>query len=527
MNPLEDASAPRLRPMPDDLEGSYFPTESIRPRKEGKVPTESSVSLPRIPGYEIVRELGRGGMGIVYEARHQRLNRVVAMKTILHAKQASRADRDRFENEARAIAALSHPNIVGIHEIGEYAGVTFLSLEFVPGGTLADQLHSPLSPRRSAEVVVALAEGVQAAHESGIVHRDLKPANVLMTRDGTPKISDFGLAKRLDSSVGLTETGQILGTPCYMSPEQTLGEKDGIHESADIYALGAILYHLLTGRPPFLGPTAQATLYQVFNAEPVGPRELQAEVPRDLETICLKCLEKRPADRYASARELANDLKAHLRGEPIAARSPGVFDRAYRWSRRKPLLALSIAIQVLMYGLHLFAKDVLNDPKHQGFFHRFLTVHFVTFFCTSILLQRLIDRERWRQVGRYGFTIQIGVAVILGLSVDKGAASAPIWLLMLLPGAGCLIVPHPRIVWIMTGLAAVGYLSLVGVTRWFYPEHALNGETIVSFLFGLILTGVIHHLCLRRLGHVEPAVGIQPSTRGGPNSSAPTAPRSE
>jgi hypothetical protein len=283
----------------------------------------------QLSGYEIQAELGRGGMGIVYQARQVRLNRTVALKMILSGVHTSASDRKRFQTEAEAAARLQHPHIVQVYEVGEHDGLPFLSLEFCPGGSLDKKLQgTPLPPRESAALVEKLARGVEAAHRKGIIHRDLKPHNILLAEDGTPKIADFGLAKKLDE-VTQTQTGAIMGTPAYMAPEQARGRSKEIGPATDVYALGAILYQLLTGKLPFQAPTLGQTLELVATQEPVRPRRLRKTLSADLESICLKCLQKRPAERYATAQELADDLNRFLGGEAVRA-EPWSWSRALR-----------------------------------------------------------------------------------------------------------------------------------------------------------------------------------------------------
>jgi eukaryotic-like serine/threonine-protein kinase len=288
-------------------------------------------ALPEVAGYELLELLGRGGMGIVYKARQLGLNRIVALKMVLAGANASPRELSRFRSEAEAVAQLGHPNIVQIYEIGEQNGWPFLALEYVGGGSLAQHLDgTPVGPKQAAGLVFALAQAVQHAHEKGVIHRDLKPANVLLLSDGTPKIADFGLAKRADADSTHTQTGTILGSPSYMAPEQASGALDRIGPATDVYALGVILYELLTGRPPFKGATLLETIDQVREHDPVSLRSLQPKTPRDLETICLKCLEKSPQRRYASAAELAGDLQAFLHDEPINAQSLTLLDQVAR-----------------------------------------------------------------------------------------------------------------------------------------------------------------------------------------------------
>jgi serine/threonine protein kinase/tetratricopeptide (TPR) repeat protein len=322
-------------------------------------PPLSPLFPPRtLEGYEILGELGRGGMGVVYKARQTRLKRLVALKMILAGRHAGAEQLARFRTEAQAAARLKHPNIVQVYEVGAHDGLPFLSLEFVDGDRLDRRLGGvPLPPRVAAELIERLALAVHAAHQQGIVHRDLKPANILLEREGDgaagldiPKITDFGLAKQSDAE-DLTATDAVLGTPSYMAPEQAAGKTRDVGPGADIYALGAILYEALTGRPPFRGATLTETLAQVREREPVPPTRLKPQVPRDLETVCLKCLQKEPARRYPSAFALAEDLRRFQNDEPILARPVGQAERLWRWCRRNPAVArLSAALLLVLVG---------------------------------------------------------------------------------------------------------------------------------------------------------------------------------
>ncbi len=274
----------------------------------------------QIPGYEILDVLGQGGMGVVYRARQIALNRIVAIKMIRFAGHSSDSDSARFKAEAAAIARLQHLNVVQVYEVGTHQGLPYFSLEFCGGGSLKNRLAgTPLPPRKAARLTRTLAQAVHAVHQRGIVHRDLKPANVLLAEDGSPKIADFGLVKYV-GEMGETVTGAILGTPSYMAPEQASGQSKGVGPPCDVYALGAILYELLVGRPPFVGASVTETLDQVRHCDPVPPGRLRAGLDSDLETICLTCLAKRPEDRYASAKDLAEDLERFLVRKPIKAR---------------------------------------------------------------------------------------------------------------------------------------------------------------------------------------------------------------
>jgi hypothetical protein len=287
-----------------------------------------------VPGHEILGELGRGGMGVVYQARQTKLGRLVALKMILSGAHAGEAVLTRFHTEAEAIARLQHPNIVQIHEIGEHGGLPFVSLEYCGGGSLGSRLKKPWPSRQAAELVRTLARAVQAAHQAGIIHRDLKPANILFLADGTAKITDFGLAKKIEGGDGLTQTGAILGTPSYMAPEQASGDNRRVTTLVDIYALGAILYESLTGQPPFRAATAIDTIVQVLEREPEPPTALQPGIDRGLELICLKCLAKEPSRRYASADHLAADLENWLAGVPISVQPPTVTEVLRLWLRQ-------------------------------------------------------------------------------------------------------------------------------------------------------------------------------------------------
>jgi WD40 repeat protein/tRNA A-37 threonylcarbamoyl transferase component Bud32 len=341
------------------------------PIESGSAP---ALRAPVIPGYEILGVLGRGAMGVVYQARQVKAGRVVALKMILTGGHASPAEMERFRTEAQAIGGLNHPHVVQVYEVSDHDGLPYFSLEFCSGGSLATRLKGdPIAPAAAAKLVEQLARGAAAAHGKGIVHRDLKPGNILIADDGNPKISDFGLAKQLDEistspqrqQGDLTATGAIVGTPSYMAPEQALGESKTVGSAADIYALGAVLYECLTGRPPFKGATVLETLDQVCHREPVSPRELQPATPRDLETICLKCLRKEPARRYGSAEELADDLRCFLDGQPIAARPAGRIERGAKLVKRNPvetifvtvILALLIGGSALVYAKYRDAKE--------------------------------------------------------------------------------------------------------------------------------------------------------------------------
>jgi tetratricopeptide (TPR) repeat protein len=361
--------APTAPALWDELAGRLARRKQLLGLVASSPPAEAAV--PAVPGYEVLEELGRGGMGVVYKARQLGLERLVALKMILAASAAGAEQRARFQTEAEALARVRHPNIVEVHAYGTHEGQPYFSLEYVSGGSLARHLAGrPLPPADAARLVEPLARAVAALHAEGILHRDLKPGNVLLSvapacgftfaasdaanakpqaaAGFVPKVSDFGLARLGDA--GTTVSGALLGTPSYMAPEQARGAGQ-VGPAADVYALGAILYECLTGRPPFRATTAIETIDQVCNREPVGVRTLAPAVPRDLETICHKCLEKEPERRYPSASELADDLRRFLAAEPVRARPLGHVARACRWCRRNPRVAILLtALAVVLVG---------------------------------------------------------------------------------------------------------------------------------------------------------------------------------
>ena len=327
---------------------------------------------PPVAGYKILGELGRGGMGVVYKARQRGLNRLVALKMVLAGAHASAHQLARFHIEAEAVARLQHPNIVQIYEVGEQDGLPFFSLEFVDGGPLDRKLGGkPLPPREAAQLCASLARAMHFAHEHGILHRDLKPANVLMTADGIPKITDFGLAKRLEEDdSSQTKSGTILGTPSYMSPEQAQGNVHELGPHSDLYSLGAMLYEFITGKPPFQGPTAMDTVMKVTNEEVVAPSRLQPECRATSRRSASNACRRNPPTAIASCFELADDLNRFLIGEPILARPVGSIERAVRWCKRNPKWAgmwgSIAALLLILAGGSTCAAFTINAARHQA-----------------------------------------------------------------------------------------------------------------------------------------------------------------
>lgn len=368
-------------------------------------PTTSRESGQRaplsLPGYEVLEELGRGGMGVVYKARQVALDRLVALKMIRSAAIADSNQLARFKTEAAALAQMQHPNIVQVFEIGQHQDMPFLSMEFVAGVTLSSAIEThPLSPQQAASLVEKLAKAMYSAHQRGVLHRDLKPSNILIASDGEPKITDFGLAKRVGSDSQLTVDHTVMGTPSYMPPEQAQGLIAELGPSCDIYSLGAILYELLTGRPPFRGTMPLETIQKVIHDEPAAPRTINPRVPRDLETICLKCLHKQPGQRFETAADLADDLRRFQRNEPILARRITLLERGWRWCLRNPALsgAIGVICLVILLGIAGVAwqsrqtQQVRSVAQQQ--FQRYVAESAERLALIQDLMERVPEEER-------------------------------------------------------------------------------------------------------------------------------------
>ncbi len=339
---------------------------SLEGREESNDPI---ANLDGLDDYEILEELGRGGMGIVYKARQRSLDRTVALKILRLGGAASTVDVARFRSEAQAAARLDHPNIVPVYEVGETRGQLYFTMRFVAGETLAARLaRGPLESREAAELVSSVANAIQYAHEQGIYHRDLKPSNILIDPDGIPHVTDFGLAKEIEGDGDLTETGAVLGTPSYMSPEQATGASDRIDATTDVYGLGSVLYHALTGRPPFQAATPVTTILAVIEQDPPPPRVLQPSIDRDLELVVLKCLQKPQDLRYESARELAHDLRAYRDGDSVSARSTSIVDvvsRIFRETHHAQILE-NWGLLWMLHSVALIALCVTTNAMKNG-----------------------------------------------------------------------------------------------------------------------------------------------------------------
>ena len=446
-----------------------------------------TAALPRsFGGYELLAEIGRGGMGVVYRARHKSLGATVAVKMIRASQLASSDEVRRFYQEAREAARLTHSHIVKVHDVGECDGQHYLAMDLVEGTTLASLLSEaePMEPESAAAMLADLARAVHYLHTQGIIHRDLKPSNVLVDRDGAPHLTDFGLIKVLSGDSRDTTTGTIIGTPCYMSPEQARGQSAHVTVRSDVYSLGAMLYEMLTGRPVFREENPLDTLLCVLEREPQLPRKLNPRVPDDLEQICLRCLEKKPERRYASAAEVAEDLERHLRKEPIQAPAVSAWHRLQRWVRREPALVSRMLGLLIGAGIVQgnYAFSTVEHPDHW----KVMGV-LAGWGALSFVLQKL------QGAGRLAGSIPFLWASLDGLlyTVILHLAAGPRDLLlagypMLIAASGLWF--RVRMVWFMTGVCLVASASLLaGSPR----ESALPVHYSGLFAAMLLIVGVI------------------------------------
>lgn len=453
------AAHPELRPWVECLDVLDSFVSGASEHAPLVAPIGGVVPLEMFGQYELLEEIGRGGMGVVYRARQHGLDRLVAVKLILAGHLASPEHIRRFQLEARAAAAVRHPNIVGVLEAGELHGQHFFAMELVTGQNLAQRLRQgPFDPDEAARLVAAVAQAVDHLHQHGIIHRDLKPSNILLDHAGRPLVNDFGLAKLFSDDGQSTRSGVIAGTPSYMAPEQAAARPADTGAWSDVYSLGAILYELLTGRPPFRADNPLDTLVQVLENEPTPPRQLQSTVPRELEWICLRCLEKSPAARYGTAAQLADDLKRYLRREPVEARDPQGWRRLWRWMRREPALASHLGAMACFYVIELANYHwlkVIDWP-----FHATMSVVLGAWALASIVFQRWLSRRAGGLSAAGAWCTLDAVAVSAVLYTADGAASPLVVAYpLLVVGSGLWF--RVRLVWYMTALAMISYGLLV------------------------------------------------------------------
>ena len=446
----------------------------------------ASETLTVFGDYELLEEIARGGMGVVYRARRRGLSRVVALKMVLSGKFASTSEARRFRLEAELAAGLDHPNIVPIYEVGVHEGRQFFSMKLVDGGSLTREVPRLLAdPRAAARLLAIVARAIDHAHRHGAVHCDLKPANILLDAEGKPYVTDFGLARRVDDCSGLTPTGAVLGTPSYMAPEQASGDRHEVTPAADIYGLGAILYELLTGRPPFRAASLPETVLQVLEREPTPPSQIRPGVPRDLETICLKCLEKAPRDRYATAGEMADRLEQYLRGEGVDSASP--WQQLRRWTRREPELVsrlggLGLITLLTQYNYY---RSTDRDPL----LHCEILGLLALWAVASVLFQMLLRRRRWATTGPYAWAAT-DIAALTGVLhlLDAFESSLMVGYPVMIAASGLWFrVP---LVWFTTALSVAAFLWLwvmALLTRdvWIphqHPNIALAALVVTGFI---------------------------------------------
>jgi serine/threonine-protein kinase len=490
---------------PDPRQATTIAYESPGPSA-----TAPSASRPlhRFGDYELLSEIARGGMGVIYKARQVSLQRDVALKMILSGPLASPIERERFRLEAEAVANLDHPHIVPIYEVGEHEGQPFFSMKLIKGGSLARQVPRLVAePHAAARLLVKVARAVDAAHRRGFLHRDLKPSNILLDAQGQPYVTDFGLARRVEGESGLTRTGTIVGTASYMAPEQASGRRGRLTVGADVYSLGAVLYEALTGQPPFRAATAMETVVQVTEQEPTPPGRLRPGIPRDLELICLKCLEKAPEARYGSAAALADDLDRFLRGEDVTARRASTLLRLRRWVRREPALALRLAALAVITTLSHY--NYLHRPNRDAILHAEVIATLALWALASLAFQGLLRRgwsTRWVRTAWIGTDVLL-LTTSMGL-LDASNSALVIGYPLLVAASGLWF--QVRLVWITTLLSEAAYAALV---LWANARGG-SGQNPWSniFMAALAVTGFVVAQQVRRLWAISFYYEQQPIT---------------
>ncbi len=462
---------------------------------------DSAIRAPRVPtgvlgqtfgNYELLEESGRGGMGVVYKARQLDLNRTVALKMILSSRLASDDEVRRFYQEAKAAAGVRHPNVVGIHEVGQVHGQHYFTMDFVAGRSLAKLAENgPMPPERAARLIATVARAVHYLHAHNIVHRDLKPSNILLDDDGEPLVTDFGLAKVFEEDSEKTQTGAILGTPSYMAPEQARGQSSEISPQTDVYSLGAVLYELLTGRPPFREENQLNTILQVLEGEPTLPHKVNGRVPRELERIVMRAMEKLPANRYQSAAALADDLDRYLRHEPLETKPIGLRQRFRRFARRYPAF-VARTTGILTIAAIVELNFVVNRPS--AWLYAQIMALLGVWLALTVLFQILLLHERTAALSRYCWA----TLDVLLLTAALYLSGSPL---------GSLVIGYPIVivgsglwfrmglVWFTTGLSLVAYAILV----FLLPQEAAPATYPYIFAAGVALVGYVTGYQLHRL----------------------------
>ncbi len=495
------------------LDGLAPPRDSAQSEADDTLSfSPNSANMPRDFGaYELLGEIGRGGMGVVYKARQKALDRSVAIKMILPGHLASPEHVRRFQTEAKAAARLQHSNIVHIHEVGELDGQHFFAMEYVEGVSLAGRIEQgPVDIQDAVRWVATIARAVARLHQQEIVHRDLKPSNILLDHEEQPFVTDFGLARVFVPGSEATTTGVIAGTPSYMSPEQASGRRASVGPASDIYSLGAILYELLTGRPPFREENPLDTLMQVLSREPALPRRLNPRIPRRLELICLKCLAKSPEERYASADALAEDLERFSRGEALEARPPHLGQRLWRWGWRQPALASRLGALGVFYLVELVNYNIRTVDSA---FHMKISLIVAIWAIASIILQQFLDSQKWSIPARFGWGLLDSISLLAVLLVADGAASPlVVGYPLLIVGSGLWF--RTRFVWFMTALSLTSYGLLVVDFYQRRPELQAGFDTSVDrhviFAVSLVVLAAAVAYLVQRVRALSSYYGQQP-----------------
>lgn len=482
-------------------EGDVTPaTLALDPEKTSPASAAVTEAMEALPGYQLLDELGRGGMGVVFRARQLSPERIVAVKMILSGQFASNQEIQRFRAEAEAAANLSHAGIVPIYEVGHHQGRHFFSMGYVEGRSLADLIREGgLNFEQIAELILQIAQAMAHAHAVGIIHRDLKPSNILIDCENCPRVTDFGLAKRMDGNSDMTHSGQILGSPGYMAPEQASGRNDLVSEATDIYGLGAILYALLTGKPPFAASNLIDAIDQICTMNPIPPRKLNWRVPRPLETICLKCMHKTPAARYRSMKDLAADLESFLRHEPIQAKPLGVGERIIYWARRKPGLASQWACVILFFIYHAVSSYILKETISAQTWFRWTSVGIALAAGGGAwFFQRMYEKPSTRPAAIYGW-MTWNFVLLTGLLFLVAGAKSPLALIYLLLTAASATLYEKGLVGYTMTLAAVGYMTHVVVGATLRPDAAVDFYDATCMMLSIVVLGMIQYFVVRRI----------------------------